>query len=58
MTNNNNNNNNRIADIFDYIPPILLTIFRSSSFDGNYYYHIHERNGIRYQLGCKLADNV
>lgn len=51
-------NNNRIADIFDYISPILLTIFRNSSINGNYYYHIHNRNGIRYQLCGKLADNA
>lgn len=31
-------NNNRIADVFDLISPILLTVFRSSSIDGNYYY--------------------
>jgi len=31
-------NNNRIADVFDLISPILLTVFPSSSIDGNYYY--------------------
>ena len=31
-------NNNRIADIFDFISPILLTLFRSGSINGNYYY--------------------
>lgn len=31
-------NNNRIADVFDLTSPILLTVFRSSSIDGNYYY--------------------
>jgi predicted LPLAT superfamily acyltransferase len=35
---NNNNNNNRIADVFDFISPILLTVFRSSSINANYYY--------------------
>ncbi len=34
----NNNNNNRIADVFDFISPILLTVFRSSSINANYYY--------------------
>lgn len=34
---NNNNNNNRRADIFDFISPILHTIFRSSSINENYY---------------------
>ena len=30
--------NNRIADVFDFISPILLTLFRSSSsINGNYY---------------------
>jgi hypothetical protein len=38
MMNNNNNNNNRIADVFDFISPILLTVFRSSSINANYYY--------------------
>jgi hypothetical protein len=33
-----NNNNNRIADVFDFISPILLTVFRSSSINANYYY--------------------
>jgi hypothetical protein len=33
------NNNTRIAaDVFDLISAILLTVFRSSSINGNYYY--------------------
>ncbi|MGB8034327.1 MAG: zinc ribbon domain-containing protein [Nitrososphaeraceae archaeon] len=32
------NNNNRIDDVFDFISPILLTVFRSSSINANYYY--------------------
>jgi hypothetical protein len=35
------NNNNRIADVFDFISPILLTVFRSSSINGNYYYCVN-----------------
>jgi fumarate reductase subunit D len=34
-------NNNRIDDIFDFISPILLTLFRSSSINGNYYYCVN-----------------
>ena len=28
----------RIDDVFDFISPILLTVFRSSSINANYYY--------------------
>ena len=38
VMNNNNNNNTRIADVFEFISPILLTVFRSSSTNANYYY--------------------
>jgi len=38
MNNNNNNNNTRIADVFEFISPILLTVFRSTSTNANYYY--------------------
>lgn len=31
-------NNNKIADVFDIISPILLTVFRSNSIDESYYY--------------------
>jgi hypothetical protein len=38
MMNNNNNDDNRIADVFEFISPILLTVLRSSSINANYYY--------------------
>jgi hypothetical protein len=31
-------NDNKIADVFDIVSPILLTVFRSNSIDGSYYY--------------------
>src|ERR1051325_11089839 len=31
-------NDYKIADVFDIVSPILLTVFRSNSIDGSYYY--------------------